>query len=364
MLWEFTPADDPDLGYTYGAPVITRKADGTWVVLVTSGYYNGTVSGNPAINNSPAGGGIGYLYVLDARTGTVLSKISTGVGSAASPSGLAKIAAWNDEPIGNKAGPVYGGDLLGNVWRFDINAGTVLKFATLFSDGTTPNTAGASPQPITTTPVLGSILGKRVVFIGTGKYLETSDLSTSQKQTQYAIKDDNATTTLVNPRTTLVQQFLINNPDGTATRLSSGTAAAGAATDIKTVDFSSGRGWFVDFPDTGERVNIDSKLVLGTLLVPTVVPSNTVCSPGGFGWLNFFDYKTGGSISPLPGIPLASDKYDATIVGINVLYIQGQPIVEVVTSTNPTPKKDPNVEFKAAAAGFSGKRAIWRELIP
>ena len=38
--------------------------------------------------------------------------------------------------------------------------------------------------------------------------------------------------------------------------------------------------------------------------------------------------------------------------------------VEVVTSTEPTPKIDPGVDFKATAGGFSGKRMLWRELIP
>jgi type IV pilus assembly protein PilY1 len=352
-LWEFTPATggtgsvtDDDLGYSFGQPIITQKADGTWVVLVTSGY-----------NNTSPGNGKGYLYVLNAGTGAIISKIATNEGSTTTPSGLARIAGWNNESAGNKAGYVYGGDLLGNVWRFDINSdvaatpldgeigdGDVMLFATL------QDPSGIA-QPVTTTPVLGKIAGKRVVFVGTGKYLETGDLTTTQVQTQYAIKDDNATATLVNPRSSLVQQTLSNNPDGTATRLTSGNA----------VNFYTGRGWYVDFPDNGERVNIDSKLVEGTLLVPTIVPSNTVCSPGGYGWLNFFDYKTGGAINT--STDLASLKYDATIVGVNVLYVQGQPKVGVVTSTNPTPELNENVDFPATAAGFSGKRVIWRELI-
>lgn len=176
-------------------------------------------------------------------------------------------------------------------------------------------------------------------------------MTTTQPQTQYAIKDDNATSTLVNPRNTLVNQTLSNNPDGTATRLTSGNA----------VNFYTGRGWYVDFPDSGGRVNIDSKLVEGTLRAPTIVPSNTVCSPGGYGWLNFFDYKTGGAINT--ATDLASLKYDSTIVGINVLYVEGAPRVGVVTSTNPTPDINENVEFLATAAGFSGKRVIWRELL-
>jgi len=66
-------------------------------------------------------------------------------------------------------------------------------------------------------------------------------MTTTQPQTQYAIKDDNATSPLVNPRNTLVNQTLSNNPDGTATRLTSGNA----------VNFYTGRGWYVDFPDSG-----------------------------------------------------------------------------------------------------------------
>jgi type IV pilus assembly protein PilY1 len=373
-LWEFTPANDADLGYSFGKAIITRKADGTWVVLVTSGYDNGTLSGDGTTNNSPTGSGVGYLYVLNAATGAIISKISTGVGTAANPSGLARISGWNNEPAGNAAGYIYGGDLLGNLWRFDINSiaaatigtGAAMDFATLFADGTTPNVAGTSPQPITTAPVLGQINGKRVVFIGTGQYLGTADLTTTQTQTQYAIEDADATATLVNPRTTLVKQTLTNNPDGTATRLSASSACPGTAC----VDFSTGRGWYLDFPDGGtsgegaERANIEAKLVQGTLLVPTIVPSSSVCAPGGFGWLNYLDYKTGGAIAVVPGVLQASVKYDATIVGINVLYIQNNPIVEVVTSINPTPQLDPDVAFKASAAGFTGKRVNWRELTP
>ena len=374
LLWEFTTTagigavKDNDLGYTFGQPVVTRKLDGTWVVLVTSGYDNGTDSATRAsptsfVANSPAGSGGGFLYVLNAGTGAIISKIATGAGTAASPSGLAKIAGYNAEPNGNRASFVYGGDLQGNLWRFDINStttaaigtGSAMKLASLFSD-----TGGTIAQPIMTTPQLGVILGKRVVFIGTGKYLEVADLSTTQVQTQYAIKDDDATATLVNPRNTLVHQYLIANPDGTATRLAAASATA-TTTGSNPVDFGTGRGWFVDLPESRERVNIDGKLVLGTLLVPSIVPSATECSPGGFGWLNFFDYKTGGAVTT-SGI--ASGKYDSPIVGTNVLFIDGNPIVEVVTATEPTPKKDPTVDFKATAGGFSGKRMLWRELIP
>jgi type IV pilus assembly protein PilY1 len=353
LLWEFTTMsglgaqsgyDDDDVGYSFGHPVITRKADGTWVVLVTSGY-----------NNTSPGDGKGYLYVLNAGTGAIISKIGTGVGNTTTPSGLSHISGWNDDSRGNQVGYVYGGDLQGNVWRFDVNSntaavignGSVMKFASLFSDS-----AGSTPQPIMTRPVLGTIAGKRVVFIGTGKYLETSDLTTTQVQSIYAIKDDDATSTLTNPRNTLVNQTLSNNTDGTATRVSSNN----------TVNFYTGRGWYIDLPDSGERVNIDMQLVQGTLIVPTIVPSNTVCSPGGYGWLNYINYSTGGAINTSTG--LSSIKSDSTIVGVNIVYIGGQAIASTVSSTNPTPKKVDADMFAPDQGSFSSKRVIWRELIP
>lgn len=343
LLWEFTTTagigvtKDDNLGYTYAQPVITRKTDGSWVVLVTSGY-----------NNVSPGDGNGYLFVLNAGTGAIINKISTLTGSTATPSGLAKIAVWNNEPGGNLAGYAYGGDLQGNVWRFDINSCTatvactsVLKFATLL-DG-----SGVA-QPITTRPVLGSIAGKRTIFIATGKYLEIGDLTTTQQQTQYAIQDDNVSTTLVNARSALVSQTMINNPNGTATRL------------ISTSHAVTGRGWYVDFIASGERVNIDSKLIQGTLVVPSLVPSNTACTPGGYGYLNFFDYVTGVAVDPSL---LGSIKFDSPIVGINEMYLPGGVTLGVVTGGGGI-EGGYHPPIKPPKSGFQKKRVIWRELMP
>ena len=354
LLWEFDTTNDNDLGYTYGNPVITKMADGTWVTLITSGYNN-TTGSNP---------GKGFLYVINAFTGSVIGKMPTGAGSLLAPSGFAKITSFTpDAEKDNTATFTYGGDLSGNVWRFDINAAAVagtnpLLLATLFD-------SSGNPQPVTTRPELGLIKSKRVVFVGTGKYLETSDLTNTQQQTLYAIKDDDATTTLVNPRATLVQQTI-----------NAGTSSTRRINTPLPVDFATGNGWFVNFPDgftaspqsPSERQNVDSQLVAGTLLVPTTVPSNTVCAPGGYGWLNFFNFATGG---PVTGTTV-SQKTNAPIVGINVLYVPDtssgaaagaeKPVVSVVTSDQPTPQLVPAVPFAFSSSIFQSKRVIWREL--
>ena len=345
LLWEFDTTDDSDIGYSYGNPIVTKKADGTWVVLLTSGYNN--------ITGIPLNRGKGFLYVLNASTGAIISKYGTGEGDATTPSGLAKINTYvPDAIINNTAEFVYGGDLLGNLWRFDINSAqsstNPFKVAVL-------KDPGGNTQPITVRPELAEVNGKRVLYVGTGRYLGTSDLTDTQQQTIYAISDDasGTPTTLDNPRSSslMVKQVLVND---------TGTSTRSIQQPANSVSFTTGRGWYIDFPDSGERQNVPAQLVFGTLLLPTTVPSNTVCSPGGYGWLNFLDYKTGASVA---GNVVAS-KTNAPIVGINVLYVKGKPVVNIVTADNPTPTFPPEQpKFTGGSeSGFTNHRVIWREL--
>src|SRR5690606_27131268 len=120
------------------------------------------------------------------------------------------ISVWADDGnVNNTARYVYGGDLMGNVWRFNTNGTdtTGMQFAVL-------RDPSGNTQPISTVPELGLINNKRVIFVGTGKYLEIADLSDTQVQSIYAIKDDNASTTFINPRASLVQQSLSKDNSG------------------------------------------------------------------------------------------------------------------------------------------------------
>ncbi len=110
VLWEFGQGR-ANMGYSFGKPLIVRTAAG-WRVLVTSGYDNGTATG---------GDGDGYVWVLNPADGTVLATIDTGVGTAANPAGLAHLSSMANAAPDALVRYVYGGDLLGNVWRFDLD---------------------------------------------------------------------------------------------------------------------------------------------------------------------------------------------------------------------------------------------------
>jgi len=355
-LWEFT---DANMGFSYGNPKVVKLADGTWVVLVTSGYNNTT------------GDGEGHLYVLNAVTGAVIRDMSTGVGTAASPSGLARIDAPVRTPgIDATAIAVYGGDLEGNLWRFDINdnvgaAGYDVQLLATLRDATNV------VQPITAKPLITVVSGIIVVNVGTGRYLGATDQNNPSYDSFYAIKDTfpaAATPSVAiydNPRTTgtFVEQTQTAVPCPVGTPVS--VCATGEIVYISSnhvVNFNTNAGWFVDFTQVGERVNTDPAIIKGTLVVATNVPSSSSCSVGGDSFLYQLDYRTGGAVSTAPN----------GIVGLLLGHeLTSRPVVAMLQSgktlsyTQGSGGHEPQVSpvFDNASADGVARRISWRELI-
>lgn len=294
LLWEFTNAN---MGYTYGNPVITKLRTGEWVVLVTTGYNNAD--------------GVGRLFVIRAADGVLLNTISTGAGTAATPSGLARLAGFASTPnTNNTVEQAYAGDLLGNLWRFDVNntigaGGTDAHLMIELRD------ASSNRQPITVKPILGRAANKPLVMVGTGKYLGVNDLTDNTQQTMYAVKDKLDAVTLVTPRSTgseFVRQVMTEQEcpnDAPADVCQPGQ-------DVRTVtsnpvDWTLRNGWYTDFVLTGERAATDPILALGTLAFTTVKPQSTTaativgCTSASEGtnavsYLYYLDYLTGGAV--------------------------------------------------------------------
>ena len=349
VLWEFT---DTNLGFTYGNPVITKLKDGTWVVLVTSGY-----------NNVTPGDGVGRLYVLNAGTGALIRSISTGVGSTTTPSGLARINAWVDNATAdNTALRAYGGDLLGNVWRFDINGDIGAPGYDAQNLIALVDNIGTA-QPITSKPELGAVSGKAIIYVGTGQYLGSSDLATTQQQSFYAIKDDLGSTTLGNPRTAatnFVQQTLTSTTCPTTAPATVCTVGQIVRTSSsRTVNFSTNNGWFIDFLDSGERANTDPQLALGTLVFNTNVPNASACTIGGYSIRYFLDYRTGAAISTAGGV-VAVALGNALATRPVLVRLPNNTIVSLTRLSDGT-----TVTSQVPIGGNPGgtRRITWRELV-
>jgi type IV pilus assembly protein PilY1 len=346
-MWEISSTTDSDMGYSFGNPIVTKRSDGTWVALLTSGYNN-------------VGTGKGYLFVVDVASGTILKKISTGMGDTTTPSGLSKIESYIADANNNTTRHVYGGDLLGNVWRFTIDK----DFETAVRVAVVEDSTG-TPQPITTRPLITELDDAdktRYIIVGTGKLVEQGDLLATDTQSMYAFVEKYDLTTeavgncgdcTLGARDQLTQESLVPGvPDakGRPTRIAGSPSVEPPAS-------RKVQGCFVDFPLSGERVNVDMKLVRGVISAITNVPKSGACVAGGESYINFLDYKTCKSI----------DSYkigDALAVGIVVLKLASGYVVTATLSDSPTPELVGSVPppVTPTSSAFGGRRVGWRLL--
>lgn len=300
VLWEFKPAN---MGYSFGVPLIVNTAAG-WRVVVASGY------GNDTSTDGIGGDGRGRVWVLDPATGNVEKEFITpaGEGSASAALGLAHLGKLANVSADAIVRHVYGGDLLGNVWRVDLDAASGSELVPIAA---TRDPAG-SVQPITSAPVVGRVSGsssKLFVYFGTGRYFSTEDVpgsaasnsSASQTQTFYGIVDDTlvASPALPDIRGSNGSSCPADggNGDLVCQAASQASASEPFTATSHAVDTSVKRGFYMDIPIAGGRVNTQGALsAKGTLVFVVNKPSDVVCNPGGSSYFFQLSAATGGAV--------------------------------------------------------------------
>ncbi|QAZ39177.1 pilus assembly protein [Methylibium sp. Pch-M] len=272
VLWEFTA---PQMGYTFGDPVIVKTRKYGWTVILPSGY------------NTPDGQG--YLFFVNPATGALLETVATGVGSVANDAGLAHANAYVIDFTDGYADAVYAGDLLGNLWRFDVTGTTGTYPAPIVLATLSHPTDGA--QPVTSRPMMEvhPRTKQRMVLVGTGRLLADTDIASTQAQTFYAIADGNAvsfnTTTMLPAGVSfpITRNVLVANTD-----LLTGYTA----------DATKPMGWFVDLGKNADnnvawRLVSDPATFFGTVAFAPTLPNGDVCSPSGSSRIYGTDFSTG-----------------------------------------------------------------------
>jgi len=342
VLWEFPNATTPgataaSVGYAFGKPVVAKTRAAGWVVLVTSGYNNTT------------GDGQGHLFVLDARTGQVIRTLSTGVGTSSDPSGLAQISAWaSNATVDATIDSVYGGDLQGNLWRFDLSTATVAGWSvTKLAQLTDPT---GTAQPITTAPELAQVEGRRMVFVGTGALIGSSDVANTQRQTVYGIVDDLSPAPLISsPRTQLREKTVSTAPGGIRN------------IDPSKVDYTAFRGWYFDLPGNGERANTTPAVVFGVLVLTTNQPSNIACSSQSY--LYAVSVATGGQLPNSAFVsgetPWSGKSLGQTLASRPVIVVMPNGSVQSITHKSDTTIASTRLPV---AQGGQVKKVGWKEI--
>lgn len=257
LLWDLTagwPSDlAPHVGHILSRAEVGRLPNGEWKVFVG----NGAASANGQAN----------LLMIDLASGAV-QRIPVGAAGANGLSGVTLVRNAQKNVLA-----VFGGDLQGRLWRFDVDGGNVVV-----GHGGQPLfeavDAAGNAQPITAAPTVWRRRDELIVLFGTGKLLEERDRQTTQVQTMYGITDSAAPSpapagTAVVRRMDLASQTISRTQDTRFLALSSNTVSG------------SQRGWYVDLdipagegaPADRPRVTFAPKLFDDFVYFSTLTPA-------------------------------------------------------------------------------------------
>jgi type IV pilus assembly protein PilY1 len=296
ILWEIDPTLPAfsELGYVLQAPATGILMDGRWVVATGNGYESTS--------------GRAQLYLVDAITGARLAVLDTGAGSPSAPNGLGGVALVRDGA--QRIVAAYAGDLVGNLWKFDLASDTPAKWGVAF--GGQPlfkamNSLG-QPEPITAAPAFTRHpSGGVMLFVGSGKLQDSGDQDVQAERSLYGVWDrvaigaasgngadritDNAT--LV---TQTISRLAVGGPAGRYFAISNNPVDYGTGANARK------RGWQIHMTiAAGQRSIYTPQFDGGRLIADTMVPASTgngcsASSPAAYAFV--IDPFSGG-----PGLP-------------------------------------------------------------
>lgn len=273
-LWDNTTQDtttEMDMGYVLGAVRIRKGNGDKTYAFVPNGI------------DSPNGSATLFVYELNSNGGiTSTTKL---VADAGSGNGLMSMG-MADLNADGKVDVVYGGDLKGNVYRWDFSGTTPPASAVKLFQA---KSSAGDAQPITGGIGVGrDSEGHVFVGFGTGRFISSNDVpgvATQKQQSLYGIKDEQAT---------------IASRDDLQVRTIPFTGTL-SGQDLRGFETYSAlpadkKGWYIDLT-VPERV-ISAPTIYGTaMILSSVIPAtgNDCEGATGSGFLNAINLFTGTS---------------------------------------------------------------------
>jgi type IV pilus assembly protein PilY1 len=310
VMWEFTHADDQDMGNVIGRPQILKlrtsavgvAATYKWFAVVGSGVNNyvsdssGLFSstGNPALFLLDLSKPVGTAWTLNTNYYKISVPVNTTL-SATRATGVINFRA----ALGSsrEVTQIYMGDLHGNLWKLDFSLVStpadwnMTKLSAFKKGASAPFTpyplfiakdASGNVQPITMSPSIafGPTPESSYIVFGTGKYLESPDKGSTAVQSAYMIYDTGSTS-----GDTLASSAVRESAISGRGRLKAGSATVSTGV-VSVPAFTLGRaasdgdltqrsGWYFDFPVSGERQISSASVISDTVIFGSLIPGTS-----------------------------------------------------------------------------------------
>lgn len=311
VMWEINSSNPAfsKLGHVLSEVQSGVTVGGQWIAIFGNGY--------------DSLGGTATVYVVDIATGALLKEFTPE--PLVSGNGMGGVRVVRD--ITQRIIGAYAGDLKGNMWKFDLKGTGPTDWKLGLSGSPLFKTTGG--QPITAAPSVMPRIGGQIdkdymVVFGTGKFFEDIDKTDYQAvgyvpRRLYGVWDlqpflagtlSTPAGAALDAATAIPSQFveqtissvIVTNPGPPLVSTTYYSVSSNAVTWGNGV--TGIRGWYMNLPNTGERLTYPIDRLLGTIVLATTIspaspvnPDLCVPSGAGTGWGYIFDGVTGSGLT-------------------------------------------------------------------
>lgn len=263
VMWEMDSTTQSELGYVMTPIEVGLMKNGQWAA----------VFGNGPNSNS----GTAQLFIVNLQTGALISRIQASTATGNGLGGVRVIRDANRVIVG-----AYAGDLLGNVWKFDLASTSSGSWGVSFAG--TPLFQASNTKPITAAPqYLAHPLGGYMVLVGTGKLYEEGDQATTAQQALYGLWDKQQLTVdgngvaswaTITPADAQVLSSALANHAFSSTTINGPDGAIYYRLNTAPLNWATQRGWTLPLTIVaGHRNLLSPSFIFGYALFETMSPT-------------------------------------------------------------------------------------------
>jgi type IV pilus assembly protein PilY1 len=119
------------------------------------------------------------------------------------------------------------------------------------------------------------------------------------------------------------------------------------------------QGWYVDLPESKERVTVDPLIAFGTVAFASNVPTNSACDSGGHSWINFLSLLNGDTVASSETGTASQYLSSSLSVGLSFVTLDDGRVIGTSVGSDTTAT---SVTIPVEPPSPIGRRVSWREI--
>lgn len=341
--WQFSSADDADLGYVLSEPTVSPVSDQPGQIAMMNNGKSAVLFGNGVMSTN----GKAVLYILFAEgpsSGSWAGRFVKLTVDATGPNNGLSTPSWVDEDNDGIADLIYAGDMKGNLWKFDVRDKDPTKWKVDYAgEPLFQALDGSTPLAITSAPEYRfHPLGGVMLSFATGKSINTGDFPNSTgTHAIFGIWDKPVFSTMT-PSDQATNLPIVNSQLKGRAFNNVGTSTTDRYVTGDAIDWSTTYGWVLPFNVFSEMSISNAANAANQVIIISISPPPSKASSADPDPCDMEPVARLTALDPLSGFP------GAGLLGTVKIIVNGK---EVVVNLASTGIKDQKLKISSDSVG-------------